>query len=148
MVWGGIMKDGKSELIHFHNSVTALVYMDQAINEGMMPMFNAFENTTLMHDNATPHSARATRQHLANLGFPVLPWPAKSPDLNPIEHVWDELERRLQQRNQMPTTLDELRVAITEEWHAIPRDRIRKVITSMRRRCQAVMAADGGHTIY
>lgn len=142
------MKDGKSELIHFYNSVNARVYMDRAINDGMMPVFNAFQNTTLMHDNATPHSERATRQLLAYLGFPVLPWPAKSPDLNPIEHVWDELERRLQQRNQKPRTLYELRVALTKEWQAIPRERIRRIITSMRRCCQAVVAADGGYTVY
>ena len=56
-----------------------------------------------------PHTARAVGQHLANLGIVVLPWTSKSPDLNPIEHIWDELERRLRARQQEPATLAELK---------------------------------------
>ena len=56
-----------------------------------------------------PHTACAVGQHLANLGIAVLPWTSKSPDLNPIEHIWDELERRLRARQQEPATLAELK---------------------------------------
>ena len=40
-----------------------------------------------MH-TCTPHTALVTRNHLKNIGFPVLLWPAKSPDLNPITHLF------------------------------------------------------------
>ena len=148
MVWGGILKNQKSDLILFDGSVNALTYIDNAINDGMQPIFNAHPNTVLMHDNASPHTALVTRDHLQHLGIPVLPWPSKSPDLNPIDHIWDELERRLQARQNVPNNVAELRQALPGEWQAIPRERIRRVICSMRRRIQAVIDADGGHTRY
>ena len=75
-----------------------------------------------------------------------MPWPAKSPDMNPIEHLLDELEKRLRNRPNPPQTLHELCAALAEEWRAIPRERVRRLILSMRRRCQALMASRGGHT--
>ena len=117
-------------------------------NGHVVPVFAGRPDLIFMHDNARPHVANATRDHLRNLGIRVLPWPAKSPDLNPIEHLWDEVERRLKARPAIPANLQELRQALTEEWQAIPRERIRRVILSMRRRCLAVVAANGGHTRY
>ena len=105
MVWGGILKNEKSDLILFDGSVNAVTYIDNAINDGMLPFFNQHPNAILMHDNAPPHTAFATRTHLRNLGIPVLPWPSKSPDINPIEHIWDELERRLQARQNVPNNV-------------------------------------------
>jgi transposase len=46
--------------------------------------------------------------------------PAPSPDLNPTEHLWDELERQLRSRPQRPTSLTALATALQEEWAAIP----------------------------
>ena len=145
---GGILKNGKSDLILFNGTVNAVSYIDNAINDGMLPVFNANQNILLMHDNAPPHTALITRDHLQNLGIPVLPWPSKYPDLNPIEHIWDELERRLQARQNRPNNVAELRLALVEEWNAVPRERVRRVICSMRCRCQAVVAAAGGHNRY
>ena len=147
-VWGCIGTYDKSDLIHFNGNVNAAIYMDEVINDQVVPLFAGRPNLTFMHDNARPHTARATRDHLTNLGIPVLPWPAISPDLNPIEHMWDEVERRLRARPIPPNNLRQLRVALTEEWQSIPRDRIRRLINSMRRRCEAVVAANGGHTRY
>ena len=64
------------------------------------------------------------------------------------EHLWDELERRLRARQHEPATLAELRRALEEEWAAIPQERVRRLIVSMRARCGAVVAANGGHTAY
>jgi transposase len=46
----------------------------------------------------------------------VLPWPSKSPDLNPIEHLWDQLDKRVRQRQPLPQTLDQLRQMLQQEW--------------------------------
>ena len=78
----------------------------------------------------------------------VLPWPSMSPDLNPIEHLWDELGHRVRSRLNPPETLDQLRRALVVEWTNIPIDFVRNLIRSMRRRCQAVINAKGGHTRY
>jgi hypothetical protein len=65
----------------------------------------------------------------------VLPWPSKSPDLNLIEHLWDELAKRVRQRQPPPQTLDQLRQMLQQEWRTIPRNNVRKLIESMPRMC-------------
>jgi transposase len=52
-------------------------------------------------------------------------WPTQSPDLNPIEHLWDELERRFRSRPQRPMSLTALATALLEEWAAIPPETLR-----------------------
>ena len=75
-------------------------------------------------------------------------WPSKSPDLNPIEHLWDNLDTRVRQRQNPPGNVNELRDALLEEWNNIPQAQINNLIHSMRHRCQAVSNARGGHTRY
>jgi transposase len=50
----------------------------------------------------------------------TLPWPALSPDLNPIEHLWDELGRRVRMRVNPSESIDQLQRALTDEWNNIP----------------------------
>jgi len=73
-------------------------------------------------------------------------WPARSPDLNPIQHVWDMLQRAISARPVNSTTVQELRRALLKEWVRIPLISIRRLVSSMRRRCQAVINANGHHT--
>uniref|UniRef100_A0A3B5AE73 Tc1-like transposase DDE domain-containing protein n=1 Tax=Stegastes partitus TaxID=144197 RepID=A0A3B5AE73_9TELE len=75
-----------------------------------------------------------------NKSVPHMVWPAIPPDLNPIQHVWDQLKQRLDDRTPPPPChLAELRVALVEEWNALPQNNIMRLVRSMRRRCQAVI---------
>ena len=95
--------------------------------------------------NARPHNiANVVRTNFQHNNVDVSPWPAVSPDIAPIEHVWDELDRRLRKRPVQPRTLAELAQALQEEWVNIPQNKIQRIITSVRRRCQAVIAAKVG----
>ncbi|GFX16622.1 transposable element Tcb2 transposase [Trichonephila clavipes] len=67
-------------------------------------------------------------------------WPAGSPDLNPIEHVWDFLSRRLAARTLPPVTIRELRLALQDEWAAMPQQLIDTLILSMGSRCETCLA--------
>ena len=73
---------------------------------------------------------------------------ANSPDCNPIEHMWDVLGRRLRQRHPQPENVHQLTQALHQERARIPRYMLRNLCGSMRRRLQAVVAGQGGHTRY
>ena len=77
----------------------------------------------------------------------VLQWPANSPDLSPIEHVWDHLGHKVRERHDINNIRD-LERALQAEWVRIPLQVIRKLICSMRRHCLAALAENGGHDRY
>jgi len=73
-------------------------------------------------DNAPIHTAKDTKDWMSQKQVKVLSkWPAQSPDLNPIENLWGELQRRVRKRNLRPANKHELYVALKEEWETIPR---------------------------
>ena len=90
-------------------------------------------------DNDPKHTAKSTRKWFDKHGFILLPWPAQSPDLNPIENVWDHLARRLAKRSIQPATEDELWEALQEEWYQIDLVYIQKLYQSMPRRVEQVI---------
>jgi len=69
----------------------------------------------MTHDKARPRVARITREYLQAHNVNTLSWPALSPDLYPIEHIWDELGRRVCQRPVQAQTLQELEDVLYEE---------------------------------
>jgi hypothetical protein len=100
------------------------------------------------HDNDPKHTAKATTRYLEQQEMEVLPWPAQSADLNPIENVWYYLKTQIGRRERRPTSIDELWTMVTEEWELIPLDFIQKLYEPMPRRVQAVYKARGGNTKY
>ncbi|GFX50030.1 transposable element Tcb1 transposase [Trichonephila clavipes] len=73
-----------------------------------------------MDDNARPHHANIVDECLQSEDITRMDWPAYSLDLNPIEHAWDILGRRIAARQPSPTCLPELRRALLDEWCNIP----------------------------
>ena len=98
-------------------------------------------------DNARPHTARHTQNILSIHNDNVLQWPARPPDLSPIDHLWDHFARQVRERHYVDNIRD-LECALQAGCVRIPLQAIRKLICSMIRRCLAVLAANGGHTRY
>ncbi|GFU87244.1 transposable element Tcb2 transposase [Trichonephila clavipes] len=99
----------------------------------------------LLMDNAPCHRTVAAEQLLESEDIERMDWLARSPDLNPIEHVWDFLGRRLAVRTLPPVTIRELRLALQDEWAAMPHQLIDTLILSMGRRCETCLAIRRDH---
>ncbi|GFT53978.1 transposable element Tcb1 transposase [Trichonephila clavipes] len=92
-----------------------------------------------MDDNARLHRANIVNECLQSEDITRMDWPAYSADLNPIEHVWDKLGRRIAAHQPPPICLPELRRALLDEWCNIPQDQIVSLILSMPRRYMALL---------
>ena len=149
MVWGAITANEKLELVTIHGNMNARRYIDDVLDNVVVPYIQRVPGPRIFqHDNARPHVARITREYLQAHNVNTLNWPALSPDLSPIEHIWDELGRRVRQRPVQAQTLQKLEDALHEEWRALPIEAVRTAIHSMRRRCHTVIANRGRHTHY
>ncbi|UYV63297.1 hypothetical protein LAZ67_2003685 [Cordylochernes scorpioides] len=105
MVWGAIVYDSRSPLLRIQGTMTAQRYVDDVLRPVTLPYLQGVPNALYQQDNARPHTARISQQALQDVQ--MLPWPPYSPDLSPIEHVWDIIGRRLHALPQ-PRSEDEL----------------------------------------
>ena len=115
MVWGGVSQHHRTEPVVIAGNLNAVRYREDILLPHVVPFLQAHPDMTLQHDNATSHTARSVQDFLQDRNVSVLPWPAKSPDLNPIDHVWDQLDRRLRARAIPPRNIWELAGALAEE---------------------------------
>lgn len=150
MFWAGINSMDRTELVFIENgTLTGHRYITEVLIPYAQPALTALgENSIFMDDNARAHRSGDVEAYMLEVGIRRLDWPARSPDLNPIEHVWDVLKRRVRSVQPAPQTIRELKNVITAEWERIPQETIKDILASMPRRMQAVISARGGHTQY
>jgi hypothetical protein len=121
MLWGCFCKDRLGPLVLVEGRITADTYI-RLLREHLLPFWNDLGPDTYLFqdDNAPVHTARRTKGWKEeNLGDSTLPWPAQRPDLNPIEHLWNVLEKRVRLRSPKPKNKIQLLEAAQEEWHKI-----------------------------
>ncbi|GFX15247.1 transposable element Tc1 transposase [Trichonephila clavipes] len=127
MVWAGIMINGRTRLhVVANGTMTDQRYIDEVL---LLPV-------------------RLFRGAVDSEGIQRLVWPARSPDLNPIENVWDALGRQVAGRNYPPTNKNTLIRALTEEWDKLPQQLLHNVVQSMVRRVECCITLHGGHILF
>jgi len=98
-----------------------------------------------MHDGAPCHRSKAVKNFFEKNRIQMLEWPGNSPDLNPIENLWNFMKKKVSEKH--PSSLDALQRAIKEVWFRdITPDYCCKLMDSMPRRLQEVIKNKGGHT--
>ncbi|GBO11641.1 Transposable element Tc1 transposase [Araneus ventricosus] len=150
MVWAGIMLDGQTSLHVFERgTVTGVRYRDEILE----PYVRLFRGAVgpkfiLMDHNARPHRALLVDEFLESEDIHRMDWPARSPDLNPIQHVWDALGRTIATCNPRPRTIQEMKTALLNEWDQFPQEIIYCLVSSMKSHCKACISVRGDHTPY
>ncbi len=112
-----------------------------------LPSLRALGRRALFqHDNDPKHTSKATVGFLKKNRVKVIQWPSMSPDLNPIEHLWEILKRQVEHHS--PSSIQSLKEVILEERKKIDLAKCRQLVHSMPRRLGAVIKNHGGHTKY
>ncbi|GFV85396.1 transposable element Tcb2 transposase [Trichonephila clavipes] len=150
MVWAGIMINGCARLhVVANGTMTGQRYIDEVLLPHVRLFRGAVGNKfVFMDDNATSHRTVAVQDCLDSEGIQRLVWPARSPDLNPIENVWDALGRQVAGRNYPSTNKNTLIRALTEDWDKLPQQLLDNVVQSTVRRVECCITLPGGHIPY
>lgn len=148
LVWGCISAFGPGELVFIDTIMDKNVYLNILKNNlhksaTKMGILNTFK---FYQDNDPKHKARIVQEYLLYNCPKVLQPPPQSPDLNPIENVWDELDRRI--RTTTISSKEMLKRRLKEEWDSINTDYLQKIISNMPQRLEEVIKQNGYPTRY
>jgi hypothetical protein len=93
MMWAAISNNSKTELVHVPRKLTVVGYGDKIIQPHLINVIDR-QLELFQHDNARPRQTPLAMDYLEQNNINVLPWLSKSPELNPIEQLWDHLDKR------------------------------------------------------
>lgn len=117
MIWGCMSWLGaggmNSEQLIGILSTSLVPTIEELANQ---PFSGAKTHIFFQQDNDAKHASRKTKNWLASTGISTMKWPSQSPDLNPIEHLWCLVKRRLGEYPEPPNSLHELMERNDEVW--------------------------------
>ena len=148
MVWGCFSHNHQLDLKVVRQTLTGQRNIDDILEPVVYPHFRAHQAARpVLQDNAHPHRARIVTDSLAQEGIENLHWPSRSLDMNPIEHVCDNMGRNVCKRNDVATLNDLVRAQVDERNNSEPRF-LRKLMQVMPRQLRELHQHRGGHTSY
>ncbi|GFV27842.1 transposable element Tcb2 transposase [Trichonephila clavipes] len=150
LIWGGIMLNRRAEFHIFdRGSVTGDRYYDEVLLLHVRLFRGAIgPDFIFMEGSARPHRTLAVKELLESEDITRMVWPAYSPDLNPIEHVWNTLGRRIVACLHHPENTQQLKQMVIEESSILPQEILHQLVLSMPRWCETTIAVRGGHIPY
>lgn len=149
MTWGGFSAKGTLPLAFPEGRIDSEGYQG-TLQSHLLPNAGRIggRGWIFQQDNAPMHTSNSTRQWLSDEGVRTMDWPARSPDLNPIENLWGIVARRVYQNGRHYNSKTELRAAIEREWNLVSPETLRNLTDSMVNRMFEVITNKGGYTSY
>jgi len=149
MVWGCITWSGIGFMCRIENIMDAAQYRT-ILDTCLMPSMDWYkmkkEEVVFQHDNDPKHTSKLVQKWLSENEINVMKWPAQSPDLNPIEHIWNEVDRRLRKLPGKISSKEDLWDKLQDAWNDLKEDDCRKLIKTMPERVRDIIKAKGGYT--
>ena len=149
MIWGCFTSRGVGSYCRIEGKMNAELYQ-QILGKNLMDTIRAHKfavtNIIFQQDGDPKHTATSTKRWLRRNRVKVLDWPPQSPDLNPIEHLWNEVDRRLRHLPGQISSREDLWNKIQQIWQEIDIDTCTNLIHSMPERISDVIKARGGYT--
>jgi transposase len=148
-LWGCFSASGLGYSYIFNENLDAKL-LKSILNNHLLPSAQLLfpqeppQQWWFLQDNDPKHSSREIHTWLHNNGISCLDFPPYSPDLNPIENLWNDMARRLDKKQ--ADNLEQLQDAAAEEWAATSPELLKKLAHSMPKRREAVIKAKGYHT--
>lgn len=150
MFWGGFNGTTKGPCLFWEKEWGTIG--QQSYSDRIIPLIDGWirmnPNIQLMQDGAPGHTGGNTRAELLDRGIRSIFWPAYSPDLNPIETVWNSMKDYVAENYPEKLSYDQLRGAVKTAWESITPEFLGNLVAEMPARCAAVIAANGMHTRY
>jgi transposase len=148
MIWGCITYDGIGFSCKIDDILDAELY-SQILREELDRTIRYYHldryKIIFQQDNDPKHTSKLAKNTLQELELEVTEWPAQSPDLNPIENIWNHLKTTLRNKSRLFATKEELWESIQDEMKNENKGLCRKFISSMPQRVQALIKAKGGY---
>ena len=148
MIWSCFTRRGVGKLCVLDRIIDRFYYRD-ILEQNLLPSIDHFkfgQQCHLMHGNDPKHTSGLVKHCLKQKTIQTLPWPSFSPDLNPIENLWDELERRV--KKHQPKNLQELELQLTQKCNNIELSVLEKLVDSVASRLYECVKMKGYPTKY
>jgi len=145
MLWGCMTSQGLGRKIFVKGMINSLKYQE-ILSEGLVSTLediNSEDEWIFQQDLASPHTSKSTRNWFIDNDINTLEWPANSPDLNPIENVWNKIKFMIRKTKPLPRTKQELQDLITKLWDEFSPNFCQELIKTMPKRCREVIKNKG-----
>uniref|UniRef100_A0A1I7XSR5 DDE_3 domain-containing protein n=1 Tax=Heterorhabditis bacteriophora TaxID=37862 RepID=A0A1I7XSR5_HETBA len=143
MVWAAFNRNEPGSL-HIVEGIMDITSYVRILENNLLPYVRSQRlgrNRIFLQDNDPKYSSNATKRWLHRKKITIMEWPSQSPDLNPIEHLRNNVEKEVQR--QKPSNIKELEATVKKAWAQISVQRCDNLVDSMPRRCVAVITNFG-----
>ncbi|GFV56745.1 transposable element Tcb1 transposase [Trichonephila clavipes] len=148
MVWGGIGYHSRTPLVRIADTLSSQLYISKVLEPVLLLFLHGLGTAIFQQDNARPHVARIVQRFFVNIQIELLPWPARSLDLSPIENMWSMVAQRCTQITPPAATPDQPWQRVEAAWSTVPQEHIQSLFESMPRPVTAVISTNGGYSGY
>ena len=148
MVWGGFSLHGKTPIYTISTRMNSEMYVE-LLDDVLIPFIEDYmPDIDYMQDNAAIHVSKRSMEWFAEREIRVLGWPARSPDLNPIENLWGILARRVYRGGKQYGTVKEFETAVRDAWKSISAETLKNLVNSMPNQIFETIRMNGKQTKY